>query len=425
MAQFGERMAQMGGRVMKPFASKLGQQIEYGDAKRAAGSAETPVRIDLAKRTDVQPEVLYYLAEDDDASVRLAVAENEATPRQADAMLVDDVDDGVRISLARKIARLAPELNAEAQGWLQELTLKILDDLSRDELPRVRTIVAEEIRHLDNLPHELVKRLAHDAELTVCAPILEYSPMLNDDDLLEIMALGPVKGALTAISARKNLPPEPSDVISKSGDVDAIAQLLANSSAQVREETLDRIIDGAPEQQSWHDPLVNRDDLSHRALKRIALFVTSSLLSVLEQRYDLDSGTAIEITEAVDERLSADGLNETGLPAQRAADLYAEGKLNDEEIMIAIARGDRNFFIESLAMKSGFPAEAVEQVLSSQSPRMLVALCWKAGLAMRTAFQAQLKIAHIPSGDLISAREGIHYPFDGAEMREILRFLSD
>jgi len=54
-----------------------------------------------------------------------------------------------------------------------------------------------------------------------------------------------------------------------------------------------------------------------------------------------------------------------------------------------------------------------------------VALCWKAGLAMRTAFQAQLKIAHIPSGDLISARDGLHYPFDGAEMREILRFLSD
>lgn len=425
MAQFGERIAQMGERMMKPFASKPGQQIEYGDAKRAAGSEDTPVRLDLAKRSDVQPEVLYYLAEDGEANVRRAVAENEATPRQADAMLVNDVDDDVRISLARKIARLAPDLNTEAQGWLQELTLKILDDLSRDELPRVRTIIADEIRHLDNLPHELVKRLAQDAELTVCAPILEYSPLLNDDDLLEIMALAPVKGALTAISARKNLSPEPSDAISKSGDSDAIAQLLANSSAQVREETLDRIIDSAPEQPSWHDPLVNRDDLSHRALKRIALFVTSSLLSVLEQRYDLESGTAIQIAEAVDERLSADGLNETGLPAQRAGDLHAQGKLNDEEIMTAIARGDRTFLAEALALKTGYPAETVEQVLSSQSPRMLVALCWKAGLAMRTAFQAQIKVAHIPSGDIISAREGIHYPFDGTEMREILRFLSE
>jgi uncharacterized protein (DUF2336 family) len=425
MALLGEIMAQVGGLAKKPLASKFGRRMAYQEAKRAAASGDRSVRLDLARRTDLQPEVLYYLAEDDEAGVRRAVAENQATPRQADAMLVNDVDDDVRISLARKIARLAPELSTEAQGWLQELTLKILDDLSRDELPRVRTIIAEEIRHLDNLPRELIKRLAHDVELTVCAPILEYSPLLNDDDLLEIMALSPVRGALTAISARENLAPQPSDAISQSNDSDAIAQLLANPSAQIREDTLDRIVDNAPARPTWHDPLVHRDDLSHRALKRVARFITSSLLSVLEQRYDLESGTTKQIIEAVNERLSADGLNETGLPARRAADLHAEDKLNDDEIMIAINRGDRKFLVEALALKTGFPPETMEQVLSSQSPRMLVALCWKAGLAMRTAFQAQLKIAHIPSGDLISAREGLHYPFDGEEMREILRFLSE
>jgi uncharacterized protein (DUF2336 family) len=287
----------------------------------------------------------------------------------------------------------------------------------------VRTIIAEEIRHLDNLPHELIRRLAEDAELTVCAPILEYSPLLSDDDLLEIMTLGPVKGALSAISARENLGPRPSDGIADSNDPEAIAQLLANPSAQIREEALDSIIDRAPEQTSWHEPLVQRDDLSHRALKNIARFITSSLLSVLELRYDLETGTAREIAAAVDERLSADGLNEEGLPQHRAADLYAEGKLNDEAVEIAIKRGDRRFLIEALALKTDIPTETVEGVLDSQSPRILVALCWKAGLAMRTAYQAQLKVAHIPSADLISARDGLHYPFAAVEMREILRLI--
>ena len=109
--------------------------MEYGDAKNAAGSEEASVRLDLAKRDDLQPEVLYFLAEDNEADVRRAVAENAATLRQADALLVNDVDGDMRISLA-------PDLNTEAQGWLQEMTLKILDDLSRDELPRVRTIIA-------------------------------------------------------------------------------------------------------------------------------------------------------------------------------------------------------------------------------------------------------------------------------------------
>ena len=62
MVQFGERLAQMGERVVKPLSSKFGQQMEYGDAKRAAASEQIPVRLDLAKRTDLQPEVLCYLA---------------------------------------------------------------------------------------------------------------------------------------------------------------------------------------------------------------------------------------------------------------------------------------------------------------------------------------------------------------------------
>ena len=78
--------------------------------------------------------------------------------------------------------------------------------------------------------------------------------------------------------------------------------------------------------------MVQREDLSRRALKHIARFVTSSLPSVLEQRYDLTSGTTTEIAEAVNERLSADGLNETGLPVHRAADLHEKGKLNDDEV---------------------------------------------------------------------------------------------
>jgi hypothetical protein len=139
----------------------------------------------------------------------------------------------------------------------------------------------------------------------------------------------------------------------------------------------------------------------------------------------LETGTTLEIAEAVDERLSADGLNESGLPNHRAAELHEKGKLNDEEVAAAIGRSDRQFLVEALALKTGFPPDVMEKVVNSQSPRILVAVCWKAGLSMRTAVQAQLKIAHIPSVDLINAKDGLHYPFGGAEMREILRFLSD
>jgi uncharacterized protein (DUF2336 family) len=40
--------------------------------------------------------------------------------------------------------------------------------------------------------------------------------------------------------------------------------LLSNKSAQIREETLDRIVDSAADQDAWHPLLVARSSLSAR-----------------------------------------------------------------------------------------------------------------------------------------------------------------
>ena len=100
MTQLGETAAGAGELASKSPKSGIDPRMDYPEARRAAASEDRAVRLDLAKRTDLQPEVLYYLAEDEEAEVRRAVAENRSTPRQADAMLVDDVDDDVRIARA-------------------------------------------------------------------------------------------------------------------------------------------------------------------------------------------------------------------------------------------------------------------------------------------------------------------------------------
>ena len=49
----------------------------------------------------------------------------------------------------------------------------MLDILARDQLPRVRQIVSEEIKHAINVPPGIIKRLSRDVEHIVAAPILE------------------------------------------------------------------------------------------------------------------------------------------------------------------------------------------------------------------------------------------------------------
>jgi uncharacterized protein (DUF2336 family) len=406
-------------------ATKPAEMLSYKDAKRLASADDPNVRRELAARDDVQPEILYYLAEDSAPEVRREIAANSATPRQADALLANDDDDEVRVSIARKISRLAPQLDPNQRDWLGQLTAQVLEQLARDQLPRVREIIAQEVRHLDSISRRLVKQLAKDVQIAVCGPILQFSPLLTDDDLLEIIRSDTVQGALNSIAKRENIGERPADAIVEQQDESAIADLLSNPSAQIREETLDQIIDEAPSHVAWHRPIVRRPNLSHRSVRRVAQFVTVSLLTELEALHDMDPETTREVAKRVSERLSSDGLNDEGLPEDRARKLYEESKLTDEAMIAAIERGDRTFVFHALALKTGISPESISSIVAARSAKVLVAVCWRAGLSMRTAFQLQLKIATIPNADLVSARDGLHYPYSGTEMREALRHFAD
>src|SRR5260221_555852 len=78
----------------------------------------------------------------------------------------------------------------------------------------------------------------------VAAPIAEYSPLLSDDDLLEIIKGGVV---IDAVARRAAVSERVADAVVASSNLPAVAALLANTNAQLREETLDAIIDQAGE----------------------------------------------------------------------------------------------------------------------------------------------------------------------------------
>ena len=68
---------------------------------------------------------------------------------------------------------------------------------------------------------------------------MEYSPLLSDEDLLEIIAAGPVQGGLSAVARRSKVDVSIADAIVRANDIPAVAALLGNKNAQIREETLD------------------------------------------------------------------------------------------------------------------------------------------------------------------------------------------
>lgn len=404
----------------------------YEEAKRLARDPDLAVRRKLAAREDVQPEILYYLAEDKAPEVRRVIAANAATPHQADQLLLRDQDEQVRAELARKVARLLPGLPADAQNQARQRVIDMLEVLARDEAARVREAIAEAVRGRADVSPEIVRRLAHDGELAVASPVLRFSPLLTDEDLLDIIAGTPPSGALSAIAGRDRLRAKVSDAIVAADDEPAIAALLANPSAQIREETLDLIVDRAPQRTSWHEPLVRRPKLPVRAATRIARFVADSLLEVLKKREDLPAGTRAQIAADVSQRLAAAAkpAEAGGAAAEEDAEtveekvrrLEKEGKLDEDAVADAVDAGQRAFVRAALAVLADVPVSAVDKILSSRSAKGVTALAWKAGLPVRLAVQLQTRIGGIAPRQALHPRGGKDYPMTAEEMKWQIEF---
>lgn len=404
----------------------------YEEAKKLARHKDVKVRLKLAQREDLAPEILYYLAEDKSAVVRQAIAKNATAPKQVDLLLSGDSDDEVRFGLAEKISRLMPGLSPSELDKVREVTHQVLEKLAHDQAVRVRRILSETLKDIANAPPEVIKRLARDVELVVCAPVLAYSPLLTDDDLLDIISSAPVKGALSAISNRHSLSEDLTDAIYEAAtedkDDDAIGVMLGNTSAQIREDTLDRIVERAEGFDAWHGPLASRPKLSRRAVLRLAEFVAENVMDTLKNRTDIDAKTAEAVHEEFSRRMEAAertrARDEGGPPGERAKKLFDKGDLSDALVREAAQSGDEEFVHVALALKSGLKAQVITKIFDIASVKGVVAICWKAGLSMPTAVVMQKRIARIPPREVQGSIDG-DYPFNDEEMNWQLEFFED
>ena len=380
---------------------------------------------ELAGRTDAGPEVLDYLAQNGAVATRRAVAANPAAAAHTNRRLADDADDEVRAELARKIGRLMPDLPLEESERVRALTIETLERLARDQVPRVRAILAEEIKSQSGIPHFIVLTLARDVETMVAAPILEYSPLLSDADLMEIIATAKAEQVLSAIARRRPLDAAVSDAIVGSLDISAIATLLANPDARIREETLDSLAAQAERIQSWHVPIVLRPDLSRRAIARIASFVGSSLIEQLVARYGLDPEVERDLNRELRARLEEEGKAQTASAdsaAREVAAASAAGTLGESFVDSAAAAGQRDLVILSLAALADVPESTVRRIFDSRSAKPVIALVWHAGLSMRVAFKIQTSVMRLKASELLPARAGVHFPMTEDEMRWHLNY---
>jgi uncharacterized protein (DUF2336 family) len=397
-----------------------------GPAAEAPITAPDPAaRWALAQDPTTAPDTLLALARDADPAVRIGVAGNRSTPRQADLILaLDDVPE-IRQTVAAKVTRQVASLDIDQSSQLWQLSISVLEALARDDMAGVRRLVAETARGVESLPREIATTLGRDREPEVALPALDYPGRISDEDLVGIVETAPDPRVVGAVARRPAIGAKVSAAVVSHGGEQAIATLLANKTAEIDGETLDQVVERAGPSPSWHEALVDRPHLSHSAALRLASFVAERLVEVLRGRRDLAPETSAAIGTVLQQRQGSGA----GLPAVMAAPLpveepgpltrarrhHAQGTLSESVIMDAIGT-DIDFLIAALSLRSRLPPAVVNKILVSHSAKGLTALAWKAGFTMRLSTQLQLRQARLPPRARLNPGSGGTYPLTPAEM---------
>ncbi|MGB1539322.1 MAG: DUF2336 domain-containing protein [Rickettsiales bacterium] len=355
--------------------------------------------------------------------------ETQVIPLTEDQFSLDDIDEDIRYQIARKISLLVPALSERKQHQLMRYVFRVLNLLAQDQLARVRAMIAEELQESYDAPPELVRRLAWDEELEVSAPVLEFSPLLNDTDLEEIIAQCEIPGVLDAIANRHSVSEDVTDAIVRNvsqsrilpEDARVINTLLTNQGAHFREDTLELVIDEAPRHEIWHQSLIDRPELTTRTINKIAQFVSRAMIMEMEERGMITEELGKNLKMAMASRLQNPNIDWERQADTQATDLFTQGELTGEAIIEALEAGEREFVISGITVLADVPKAVTQKIFASKDPKAVVALGWKAGLNMRDTIPLQLKLAKIHYTDILYAKEGKNYPLSEHEMEKTIK----
>lgn len=187
---------------------------------------------------------------------------------------------------------LAPD--SEANERERALFFDIVRRLIHDVEMQVRFKLAGQIADRAEAPRDLIVMLANDV-IEVAFPVLTNSPVLQDEDLIELVAARTTEHR-TAIAARIVLDASVSRSIVSTGDVSAISTLLRNDGAAIDEETMDRLVDASGEVTDYQELLISRRDLPEALANRLYDQVSDALRAYIEETFP---GIGDDFEEAV------------------------------------------------------------------------------------------------------------------------------
>ncbi len=142
-----------------------------------------------------------------------------------------------------------------------------------------RAHVARLLAPLERAPGTVVVKLAND-DIEVARPLLEFSNVLSDDDLIEIVSRK-TEGHRVAIAGRAAVPDRVGEAIAEHGQGESLSRLVRNANAELGHNTLERLVARAMQDAEIAADLRGRTDIDWKSLRGEIDKATGQVLETL------------------------------------------------------------------------------------------------------------------------------------------------
>lgn len=285
------------------------------------------------------------------------------------------------VTRAETAAKIAGDFGAGTLSPTERvLAEEIFRLLVRDAEVRVREALAKNLRNNPNLPHDVAMALARDVD-SVALPVLRYSEVLTDSDLLELVH-GADAEKLEAIAGRSHVSEPVSDALVEDGNERVVTTLVANRDAEISEQSLHSVITTLGDREAVQAAMVNRPRLPVTVVERLVTVVSEKLRDQLIATQDLPPALASDLLLQCRERATVVLSTESGEHdvERLVRQLQENGRLTPSIVLRALCMGDMRFFEAAMAERVGLPLVNVRQLIHDSGRLGLKAVFGRSGL---------------------------------------------
>ncbi|HLJ38157.1 MAG TPA: DUF2336 domain-containing protein [Steroidobacteraceae bacterium] len=308
--------------------------------------------------------------------------------------LLADPSPETRADMAAKVAH--EFRRGRLTGEERRIAEEIVRVMAHDAALRVRQALAEHLKESNSLPPDVARLLAMDVE-AVAVPVLQYSTVLTDEDLLDL-----VKGAssekLTAIARRPTLSEPVSDAVVHTDDPAAITALVGNEGARIGEPSLKTVLTRHGAKPEVGETLARRSKLPISILEGLVSAASDRLREVLIGRHDLPERLASDLVFQARERATV-GLVSPQSPMSEALELAAHlkkaGRLTPSIVLRALCLGDLTMVEAAFSTLGRIPVHNARLMIHDAGPLGFKSLYDHVGMprSLFRAFRVALDVA--------------------------------